>query len=127
MYSLWAIAMHFSISIPVIWALWSLTFLLASTSPQTGPGSSTRNFTSTFPKGQNFYSVTQVKNPNWVRRQVRTSAVYAAPFLKSRTPMPANLSAALQELQLDNGGFTESRDSLHSRVSGQTVDGSDGE
>jgi hypothetical protein len=118
-----AIVMLCQIATLLVWALCVL-IVPSVASPQTGSGSSSRAFVF---NGQKFYSVSQVKNPKWTRHQISTTAVYAAPFLKSRMPMPANLSTAYQDLESSNGGSEESRGLLQSRINGQTVDGSDGE
>lgn len=84
-----------------------------------------RTFISELPASRKFSSIKQIKNPKWTRRQVSTTEIYAAPFLKHHIPMPDKLSTALQNPQSPRD--LDQMSNLDRRVNGQVVDGSNGE
>lgn len=83
------------------------------------------NSSRTYVSNSSIHSLSQVKNPRWEPKQISTTYVYAAPFIKHNMPMPPKLQAALSTVQSQQD--LESRTSLKSRISGETVTGSDGE
>jgi hypothetical protein len=80
-----------------------------------------REFSSTFSNASAGFSLTQIQNPKYKPYKVSTTAVYAASFLKHNIPMPAELSAAWNDLISTN---TES--ALRPRETGEVITGTDG-
>jgi hypothetical protein len=80
-----------------------------------------REFSSIFSNLSAGFSLTQIQNPKYKPYQVLTTSVYATPFLKHNIPMPAELSAALNNLISTN---TESE--LRPRETGEMITGTDG-
>jgi len=108
-----------------LWISISLLQFFALAFPSNSPGSPERTFINELPSSRKFSSIRQIKNPKWSGRQISTTEVYAAPFLKHHIPMPDNLSIALQSPPTPRD--LEHMSSLERRVNGQTVAGSNGE
>ena len=108
-----------------LWVLISLLQNFAKAFPNNTPRSPERTFINELPTSRKFSTIRQIKNPKWTSRQVSTTEVYAAPFLKHHIPMPKNLSIALQSLPTPRD--LDRMSTIDRRVSGQTVAGSNGE
>jgi len=107
------------------WIFISFLQILATALPSDTTKYPERTFINELPTSRKFSSIKQIKNPKWTSRQVSTTEVYAAPFLKHHIPMPKNLSIALQSppTRRDLDRMT----AVERRVNGQTVAGSNGE
>src|SRR6187402_1260542 len=96
----------------------TLLSLTATAIPQSARGAQSRTFISG-PRPETSFTFTQVKNPKWKPREVSTTALYAAGFLKHKSRMPDALQGAWNELQSREAQGSEH--SLNPRVSGETV------
>ena len=108
-----------------LWIFISLLQAFAAALPSNAPPSPERTFINQLPASRKFSSVRQIKNPKWTNRQVSTTEVYAAPFLKHNIPMPDKLLAALQNPPTQRD--LDHMSPLERRANGQTVSGSNGE
>jgi len=108
-----------------LWIFLSFLRNLVTAFPRNTTSPPARTFINELPASRKFSSIRQIRNPKWTSRQVSTTEVYAAPFLKHHIPMPNNLSIALQSPPTPRD--LDHMSTLERRVSGQTVAGSNGE
>jgi hypothetical protein len=75
-------------------------------------------------KPRKAFSLTQMRNPNWMPREIPVTAIYAAPFLKHHLRMPEPLKEAVDEL--NSTGLGNSTSLKHKRANGQKAVGTNG-